>query len=355
MTISALARDEILALRAYDLPTMHPDAIRLNANEAPIAISAGPAQGLNHYPPSRPRQLTETLASFYDVRPENVLVTRGSSEGIDLLVRTFCVPGRDAVLVTPPAFEMYSVYAAIQGARVIEIPLLAERDFELDVDGLLAAVDEKTKLMFLCSPNNPVGTVIPQEQLIRIAKSTSKSTIVVVDEAYIEFSTASSCSELLDTVDNLVVLRTLSKALALAGARCGCVIAAPEIIRLLDVVLPPYAMSTPVVDNALNALAATQLDAARVMITDIVLERERLATALRNISGVDHVWPSEANFLLARFRELPRLLCGLEDAGILIRTFKDVPVLQSCARVSIGTAEANQAFLDVVRGVGQDA
>jgi len=355
MTITELARDEIRALRAYDLPTTRTDAIRLNANEAPIAIDSGTTHGLNHYPPSRPHRLTESMAKFYGVLPENVLVTRGSSEGIDLLVRTFCVPGQDEVLITPPAFELYRVYAAIQGAQVIEIPLFAEEQFVLDVDALLAATGEASKLIFLCSPNNPVGTSIPREQLIRIAKSTSEQSIVVVDEAYIEFSSASSCSDLVAEIDNLVVLRTLSKGHALAGARCGCVIAAPEVIALLDVVLPPYAISTPVAESALNALAAEQVDTVRAMIADIILERDRLAKALRSCVVVDYVWPSDANYLLVRFDDLPEILRRLEDASILIRTFRDVPGLEGCARVTIGTARENQAFLDVVRGVESNA
>jgi histidinol-phosphate aminotransferase len=250
MTIAALARPEIRALRSYEVAPPPDNAVRLNANEAPLAIGNGAAEGLNRYPALRPLALSAKMAAYYGVAAENVLVTRGSSEGIDLLVRTFCTAGKDNVLLTPPVFELYEVYASVQGAGIIKVPLRAEGDFAIDTEALLSTCNEKTKLIFLCSPNNPVGTVIPSELILQIIKARARQSVVIVDEAYIEYSDTDSLAPQVSEYDNLVVLRTLCKALALAGARCGAVIAAAALIQLLDGVLAPYAVSSPVIASA---------------------------------------------------------------------------------------------------------
>ena len=161
------------------------------------------------------------MAAHYGVAPENILVTRGSSEGIDLLIRSFCTAGQDSVLLTPPTFELYEIYASVQGARCIKVPLEERRDFAVDSGALLSACDDRTKLIFLCSPNNPVGTLTPREEILHILQSRSGKSVVVVDEAYIEYSGVDSLAPLVRRFDNLVVLRIVSKGLALAGARCG--------------------------------------------------------------------------------------------------------------------------------------
>ena len=233
MSTARLARPEIRALRPYTTSTPAETFIRLNANESPAAVDTGSAEGINRYPSIRPVALTEKLAANYGVTADNILVTRGSSEGIDLLLRTFCSAGKDSVLLTPPVFELYETYASVQGARCIKVPLQTEHDFALDFDAVLSACDESTKLIFLCSPNNPVGTVIPREQILDIVAARAGKSIVVIDEAYIEFSDRDSLAALVSDHENLVVLRTLSKALALAGARCGSVIAPSWLIELL--------------------------------------------------------------------------------------------------------------------------
>ena len=217
------------------------------------------------------------------------------------------------------------------------------------------AISPDCKLIFLCSPNNPTGTTIPREVLVEVARETATRALVVVDEAYIDFSAEASCVDIVSDFDNLVVLRTLSKGFALAGARCGCVIAAPEIIALLDLVLPPYAISTPVADQVLAALAVAQTGAARSMTNDVVMERQKLKSALSRCANVDYVWPSDANFLLIRFTNPQEVLERLDNAGILVRTWHDSIELENCVRVSIGTAAQNRLFLDAVRGGTQDA
>jgi len=350
MSTELLARPEIRALRPYATSTSTETFIRLNANESPAAVDTGNAKGINRYPSLRPFALTEKLATYYGVATDNILVTRGSSEGIDLLLRTFCSAGKDTVLLTPPVFELYEIYATVQGAGCICVPLQSERDFALDTDALLSACDESTKLIFLCSPNNPVGTVIPREQILQIVEARTGKSIVVVDEAYIEFSDRESLASLVSEYENLVVLRTLSKALALAGARCGSVIAPGWLIELLNAVLAPYAMSSPVINCADQALSGEQLAEAQKQISDVVSERERLRAALATCEAVQTVWPSEANFLLVRFRNLASVSRALEHAGIVIRTFGDDTTLRDCARVTVASAADNNLLLDALKG-----
>ncbi len=352
MTITALARPEIRNLHAYQAADLHDDTIKLNANEAPSAVGTGIAEGLNRYPAIRPAKLTRKMAAYYGVAADNVLVTRGSSEGIDLLIRTFCSAGEDEVLLTPPAFDMYRIYACIQGARTNSVPLQADRDFCVDTDMLLRACNERTKLIFLCSPNNPVGTVIPRQQILQILEARAAKSVVVVDEAYIEFSDTDSLAPLVSRYDNLVVLRTLSKALALAGARCGAVIASAGLIRLLDGVLAPFALSSPVIATAELALSDEQLAEAQKSVSKIVTERERMRVELGTCKAVRRVWPSLANFLFVRFRNLDEVSSCLQDAGIAIRTFANDPALRDCARITIASVADNDRLIRAMRRIG---
>jgi len=267
------------------------------------------------------------------------------------LLRTFCAAGRDNVLLTPPAFEMYQVYASIQGTRTINVPLQAESDFAVNTDLLLGSCDANTKLIFLCSPNNPVGTVIPRVEIERILETRTNKSVVVIDEAYIEYSDMKSLVSLITQYENLVVLRTLSKALALAGARCGAVIASTEILTLLGSVLAPYAMASPVLSSAERALTGMQLKEALESVNTITAERERLRVELSDRAAIERVWPSQANFLFARFRDLAEVQRCLADAGITIRTFGDDPELRNCARITIATATDNDRLLRAIRSL----
>ena len=352
MTIAALARPEIRDLQAYQAVVVPDDDIKMNANEAPFAIGTSVAQGLNRYPAPRPAALTDLMANYYGVAADNVLVTRGSSEGIDLLMRTFCSADRDNVLLTPPVFEMYQIYASVQGARTISVPLQTESDFAVDTDALLGSCDNNTKLIFLCSPNNPVGTVIPRQQILRIVKARAGKSVVIVDEAYIEYSDMDSLAPLVSQYDNLIVLRTLSKALALAGARCGAVIASAKLIPLLDTVLPPYALPSPVIASAERALSSAQLAEAVESVNVIVAERDRLRFELDACNAIERIWPSQANFLLVRFRDLAEVGRSLADAGIAIRTYDNDAVLKDCARITIASATDNDHLLRAVRSIG---
>lgn len=346
MSIAELARPEIRALQPYEVTPAPNGAVRLNANEAPEATGNGSLTGLNRYPALRPTGLTARLADFYGVATQNVLVTRGSSEGIDLLIRTFCRPGQDRVLVTPPAFSLYEIYASVQGAGTVAIPLDADRDFALDTQAVIDACDDRTKLIFLCSPNNPAGSVIPREDILRVVEARAGKSLVVIDEAYVEYSNTDSVAPLVDGHDNLVVLRTLSKALALAGARCGAVVASPGAIRLLDGVLAPYALSAPVIDSA--ELALSRWAEAEKQIRATVAERERLRAGLAACTAVRRVWPSEANFLLVRFCDLAAVERRLQRAQIAIRSYVGDASLGDCARITVASAQDNDRLLQTI-------
>jgi histidinol-phosphate aminotransferase len=352
MTIAALARPEIRDLHAYQAVVVPDDNIKMHANEAPVAVGTGVAHGLNRYPALRPAALTGKMATYYGVAADNVLVTRGSSEGIDLLIRTFCSAGKDEILLTPPAFELYRIYASIQGARTISVPLQAEIDFAVDPDVLLNSCDNNTKLIFLCSPNNPVGTVIPRQQILQIVKARAGKSVVIIDEAYIEYSDMDSLAPLVSQYDNLVVLRTLSKALALAGARCSAVIASAELVQLLDGVLAPYALSSPVIYSAELALSNKQLADAHVLVSGTIAERERLRIELGTCQAVERIWPSQANFLFIRFKDLAQVGRCLADAGIAIRTYDNDVALKDCARITIASATDNDRLLRALGGLG---
>jgi histidinol-phosphate aminotransferase len=345
MSIVHLARPAVRDLNAYVAARQEAGTTRLNANENPL-----PGSGLNRYPEARPVELSRSLAVHFGVEPDHLLVTRGSSEAVDLLIRSFCREGLDDIVITPPTFEMYRVYADIQGARITEVALDPDKEFELDVDALLDACGERSKIVFICTPNNPTGTVTSRDKVAAVAESRRDKSIVVVDEAYIEFSDNESMVGLIQEFDNLAVMRTLSKALALAAVRCGAVMGSPPLVNLLDGVLSPYAMSQPVIDTVTAALSEQNLRAAKRDIERIIVERDRLAAALRECACVEKVWRSQSNFLLTRFHDLRSVQARLVNTKILIREFVADAQFDQCARITVGTPAENDLLLETLSG-----
>lgn len=353
MTIESLVRPEIRGLKPYVTARQEAATVRLNANELPWSSQdAGDGVPLNRYPAIRPATLQAALADLYGVPAERLLVTRGSSEAIDLLVRAFCRAGRDSILVTPPTFAMYRVYADIQGARTLEAPLDAARGFRPDAGVLLDRCEDDTKLVFVCSPNNPTGNAVAHADIVELARARAGRSVIVVDQAYAEFNDEEAISGELATLDNVVVLRTLSKALGLAGARCGAVIGAPALVGWLNGMLAPYAFATPVVERVLDALSPENRAQAQRAVAAIVRERERMTAALAALPAVDRVWPSRTNFLLTRFHDLQRVMQALACRRILVRDFPQETLLAGCARITIGTPSENQLLLDALRDDG---
>lgn len=350
MTIAKLARPEIQSLQPYKAAVQVEDAIRLNANEAPWRNSADHfARPLNRYPEIRPAKLRNALASRFGCEQRRLLVTRGTSEAIDLLIRAFCRAGQDTVLTTSPTFSMYRHYAEIQGAIVREVPTSGDDDFAINVNALLDTCDESTRLIFICSPNNPTGTVLPHADLNNLLEQRGDRSAIVVDEAYIEFAGKASAIELMDTHANLIVLRTLSKALAFAGARCGAVIGPSAVIQMLDAIQAPYAIATPVVECVLEALQQDRFLEAESGAQKIISERERIVTAIRKFSFVRKVWPSSANFLLVQLDDVGRLLRQSEHDKMLLRYFGGA--LDDCIRITVGSPAENDRLLQTFDAV----
>jgi len=348
--VLALVRPEILALAPYSSARKESQGGRvwLDANENP-ATPSGPQPLLNRYPDPQPAELVAKLATLYGVAPAQALVTRGSDEGIDLLLRTFCRAGQDAILITPPTYGMYVVAAGIQHARVISVPLLREQDFALDADAVLQAVTPAVKIVFLCSPNNPTGNLLDRAAVRRIVRTLAGRAIVVVDEAYVDFSGQPSLAAEIPAHPNLVVLRTLSKAFGLAGARVGTTLADPAVIGVLQKVIAPYPIPSPVLTAALAALAPAGLAAAQASVATLVAERHRLALALARLPVVKKIWPSDTNYLLIAVPDAARAMAAARATGVIWRDrSKDVP---HTIRITIGSAEENNETLEVLSRV----
>ena len=353
MTIAGLVRADLRALQPYEAAQQVDDTIRLNANEAPWSNTADRfRRPLNRYPEIRPGNLARQLGEYFACDPSRLLVTRGSSEAIDLLTRAFCRAGSDNILTIAPTFSMYGHYAVVQGAAQRTVATRPERDFEIDVDAELEACDERTRLIFVCSPNNPTGTLMPRPALRELLERRGEQSAIVVDEAYIEFSGEPSAVELLEEHSNLIVLRTLSKALAYAGARCGAVMGPVEVIRILNAIQAPYAMSTPVVECAEDALRRSAIDEAKGRVAEIVAERERLMSAMSSFSFVETVWPSAANFFLMRVDDGNAVVRRARDEGILLRDFG--ASLPDCIRVTVGSKAENDRLLATFARMGGD-
>lgn len=342
----ALARPEIVALQPYAHAAWSPSLTRLHANEAPWRPTGDATiAGLNRYPEPQPRALIERLASLYGVSAEQVLATRGADEAIDVLSRIYLRAGSDAILQCGPTFGMYQLAARIQGAAVIEFPLDRQQGWRLDPDQLLAAWQPHIKLVYLCSPNNPTANLMGEAVLERICVALDGKAIIIIDEAYIEWSRSRSLAGWLERFQTLAILRTLSKAHALAGARLGALLAAPVLIQIARRVIPPYALAQPTIEAALRALTPDELAASQSRLQALLLEREYLRAGLGNSPLVAKVWPSDANFLLIDCRDAERFMRSSIAGGLIVRDLRAHPALPHSLRVSVGTRAQNDALL----------
>jgi histidinol-phosphate aminotransferase len=355
--VLALAREDIRSLEPYKNASWEPTFTRLHANESPWppAFDAEPAADgtpdtgtLHRYPQPQPPELLQALASAWEVDPAQVLVGRGSDEAIDLVTRAFCAAGRDSVVVCPPTFGMYAVAARIQGAAVRPVPLDAARGFALDVPGVCAALDAGAKIIWLCTPNNPTGTELAREDILAVLSAAEGRALVIVDEAYVEFTDGPTWTREVSRYPGLATLRTLSKAHALAGARMGAIVAAPEIIALLRRIVPPYAVPGPSLRASLAALRPDALAVTARRIAVLTAERERLVAALAVAPGVTRIWPSAANFLLVEWRDAAEALARLRAAGLLVRDFRGYGGLGQALRLTVGSPEQNDRMLEVL-------
>ncbi len=262
-------------------------------------------------------------------------------------MRALCEPGRDAVVTTPPVFGMYAVCARLQNAPLIEVPLVDQGDaLVADIDAVIAAaLSGNAKLVFLCSPSNPAGSVITLAEIERVATALQGRALVVVDEAYGEYAEQPSATTLLNRYDNIAVLRTLSKAHALAAARIGSLIADAALIQVLRRCQAPYPVPAPCAELALAGLGDESLAVTNQRIAQITSERARLASALAALPGVARVYPSQGNYLLVRFADAQGAFDALLAAGVVVRDQRAAPQLGDALRITIGSAEQNDRVL----------
>ena len=347
-SVLELVRADLRDFTLYEPADSDADAVRLHANELPWRPEHDTGgRGLNRYPEPRPAALRRRLARRYGVEPAELLVTRGSDDGIDLLVRTFCAAGEDRILTCQPCFSMYAGAARLQGCGVDEIPLDASEDFALHPDLVTEALAANTKIVFLCSPNNPTGTAYAPADIAQICSATSGRALVVVDEAYAEFSALPSAIGLQAEHDNLVVLRTLSKAYGLAGLRLGSVIGSRSVVGVLNRILTPYPLPSACVDIALDVTSDASVRALEDKWAAIIDERRSLSLALDALPAVTRSWPSEANFLLVQMKDARTAAALARRKGYLVRELKGS--LANCLRISVGTPEENAGLLEVLR------
>ena len=341
--VERLARPAILALPPVDIAGAPiPGTVRLDANENPFASLVQGQSGINRYPDPQPDALRRRMADLYGVAPDRLWVTRGSDDAIDLLIRSFCEAGRDSVGIVEPTFSAYAQFARVQGAKIVTARL--GEDFAFDADAVLATMQSaQPKLLFLCAPNNPTGSPVEPAEVRRIAAALP-NTIVVADEAYIEFAGAPSLAAECGAIENLVVLRTLSKAYGLAGARIGCAIGSPELIALIARVSPPYPLPVPSIAAALDALGPERMPIHRQRITTLIEDRRRIAAQLRGVNEIDTVREG-GNFLFLEVADPADLAQRLAAAAVRVRFRPNAA--PGGVRVTIGTAEDNAALLAV--------
>jgi len=343
--VLSLARPEIVAMKPYSSARSEAPAlgILLNANEAPwpLLTNLTDLQALNRYPDPQPGQLVQSLAKLYELPTDHLLVTRGSDEGIDLLTRVFCRAGKDAILHFPPTFGMYRIAAETQGATVVAVPRQPNDGFSIDVKRALDALhrDSRIRLIFLTSPNNPTGDCVDRDFLEALLEASGGKAIVVVDEAYAEFCQRPSAIELVTQYPQLVVLRTLSKAWAAAGLRCGSVLAQPHVIDLLRRIIAPYPLASPVTALALRMLQPDMQLQQNAMLDKIRQNKKILLSLLARQRFVLAVWPGEANFVLVRVTDAPALLAHCASHGVILRGYTSDPLLLDCLRISVGSKQ----------------
>ena len=309
----------------------------LNANENPYShVFDLETERFNRYPEFQPPELIERYAAYAGVNAQQLIASRGADEGIELLMRTFCVAGKDKVIICPPTYGMYEISANTNGIGICKVPLTAE--YQVDVDAILANMND-VKLVFVCSPNNPTGHDMQPQRIRKLLTALKNTALVVIDEAYIEFSSQPSVLNMLAEFPNLVVLRTLSKAFALAGIRCGFTLANEPVIAQLSKVIAPYPVPEPVAQVAVAALAPSNIKKVKAEVAELNQLRAEFIAA---ISPLTELYPTGGNYVLFRVPNAQDCMNAAAAAGIILRNQSKQLTLQNCVRVTIGTKEEMQ-------------
>ncbi|CAL4319046.1 histidinol-phosphate transaminase [Buchnera aphidicola] len=318
--------------------------IWLNANESPFSINyLTKKNNLNRYPECQPKNVILKYANYSKVNVKNILVTRGSDEGIDLLNRTFCIPNKDSIMIFPPTYDMYSVSARIMGINVKQVPLL--KNWNLDILNIKLNI-KNVKIIYLCRPNNPTGNCFDDKILKKVLEIADRKAIVVVDEAYIEFCYNKTITSWLYDYSNLVILRTFSKAFSLAGLRCGFLLSNENIIKILSTIIPPYPISTPTSEIAEEALNKKNINTIKNNIVLLNQNKDWLIQSLKNNILVEKICHSEANYILVKFYLSDKVFTFLWNEGIVVRNQSEKTNLKGYLRISIGTKNECRKLID---------
>ena len=340
MNVKELVRPNISRLTPYSSARNEFTGVArvfLDANENPYN------EPYNRYPDPLQREVKERLAALKGVKSENIFLGVGSDEGIDLAYRIFCRPGVDNVVAIAPSYGMYEVCADINDIEYRKVPL--DDEYEWEVESLLAATDENTKLMWICSPNNPTGNAYSLEKVKQLAKAFAG--IVMVDEAYIDFSTKGTMLSYMEECSNVIVLQTFSKAWGRAGLRLGVAYASAEIIDYYNKVKYPYNVNAITQEKAIEALG--KVDEVKAWVNELIKSREALADAFGEMSSVKQVHRSDANFLLIRVEKPDEVYDYLCERGIRVRNRNRVEKCAGCLRITIGTKEENEELLKALK------
>ena len=331
-----LLRPKILKLKAYE------SARSLNLNADHFLDANENFEGpYNRYPQPRPSSILKALSGYYKVSEDNIFLGRGSDEAIDTLMRCFCEPGSSSILITPPTYGMYEVSAEIQGAFVKKVPL--DQNFDLNVNPVLQSIDPSTKMIFLCSPNNPTGNVLSRDKVLSVLDRIKQDVLVVIDEAYIEFSSEPSFVSELKNFNNLIVLRTVSKAFGLAGLRLGVAISNPELIAVMNKVRAPYPIAQPVVEAFDKFWSEFNQDNFKNQINKYMQLKNEFVEELRKKQDVIKVYPSDTNFVLVEFKEASKVFENLKSKGVLVRDQQSK--IKNALRITVGSSEQNHLVL----------
>ena len=341
MDLNKLLRKNILGMKPYssardEYKDLQADMVFLDANENPFDTP------LNRYPDPQQTRLKESIASQKMVSTDQLLLGNGSDEVLDLIFRAFCEPNQDSILTTPPTYGMYDVLANLNAVNNILVPL--SPDFQLEVDSILDAIKPQTKLLFICSPNNPSGNSVERKAIERLLKNFNG--LVVIDEAYIDFTKDHSWTQVLEEYPNLIVTQTLSKAYGLAGIRLGICYASKAIIAVLNKIKPPYNINSLTQEAAIKAFE--NKDSVEAQIESILNERINLINAFKSVPFIKKIYPSEANFILIKVDDAYKRYEELIKNGIVVRNRSSQLHCENCLRITVGTPSENTQLITLL-------
>lgn len=346
MEIKELLRTHLLNLTPYSSARDEFKGaadVYLDANEN--AYGSTSEDQYRRYPDPYQNKLKVKIGAIKGVNPENIFLGNGSDEAIDLLIRAFCSPGKDKIITTPPTYGMYEVSANINDVEIIDVPL--KKDFALDLTNVFEAITQEAKIIFLCSPNNPTGNSIDKNDILKILNKFNG--LVILDEAYIDFSPKSSLVQELNKFQNLIILQTFSKAWGLAALRLGMAFADTQIIDVLNMIKPPYNINGATQDLALKALG--NQDKMKAMVDDIFKQKKYLESELSELPNVLEVYPSDANFILVKIEQAHEIYLKLIQEKVIVRDRSRVALCENCLRITVGNEDENRSLIGQLKKI----